>query len=67
MKKHGINAGELLRRQASGDWSDLCEEDRAENGRALRMGSRFLPAYDDAELGTSPVYFRPFLARRQAR
>jgi hypothetical protein len=52
MEDHGINAGELLRRHASGDWGDLCEEDRAENGRALRMGSRLLSAYGDTERGT---------------
>lgn len=38
MEEHGINAGEILRRHASGDWSGLCEEDRAENGRAAPYG-----------------------------
>ncbi len=45
MEEHGINAGELLRRHASGDWGDLCEEDRAENDLALRDGHRIFSAY----------------------
>ena len=45
MEEHGIDAGELLRRHASGDWGDLCEEDRAENERALRVGSRLFSVY----------------------
>ena len=45
MEEHSINAGEMLRRHASGDWGDLCEEDRAENERALRVGSRLFSVY----------------------
>jgi len=49
MEKHGINAGELIRRHASGDWGDLCEEDCAENDLALREGFRLFSAYGDSE------------------
>jgi hypothetical protein len=52
MEEHGINASELIRRHASGDWGDLCESDCAENERALRDGSRLFSAYSDAERGT---------------
>jgi hypothetical protein len=44
-EEHDINAGELLRRHASGDWGNLCEEDRAENDVALREGHRIFSAY----------------------
>ena len=32
-------------RHKHGDWGDLCAEDRRENERALRVGSRLLSAY----------------------
>ena len=52
MDEHGINASKLLRRHASGDWGDLCEEDCAENERALCVRSRLFSAYGDTERGT---------------
>ena len=36
---------EFLLRHVHGDWGDLCGEDRRENERALRTGSRLLSAY----------------------
>lgn len=36
---------EFLRRHLSGDWGDLCEEDRQANDQALVDGSRLLSAY----------------------
>jgi hypothetical protein len=36
---------EFLLRHQHGDWGELCAEDRRENGRALRAGSRLLSAY----------------------
>ncbi|MDQ3316337.1 MAG: hypothetical protein M3522_03270 [Actinomycetota bacterium] len=36
----------LLRRHASGDWGDLGDFDRRQNGQALRDGARLLSAYD---------------------
>ena len=36
---------EFLRRHISGDWGDLCEEDRQANDQALVDGSRLLSAY----------------------
>jgi hypothetical protein len=34
-----------LKRHASGDWGDLCEEDRQENELSLRDGFRILSVY----------------------
>lgn len=34
-----------LLRHASGDWGDICEEDKRENGYALQHGLRLLSAY----------------------
>ena len=36
---------EFLLRHVHGDWGELCAEDRRENARALRVGSRLLSAY----------------------
>jgi hypothetical protein len=36
---------EFLLRHVHGDWGELCAEDRRENERALRVGSRLLSAY----------------------
>lgn len=36
---------EFLLRHLHGDWGDLCAEDRRENERALRVGSRLLSTY----------------------
>jgi hypothetical protein len=36
---------EFLLRHKHGDWGELCAEDRRENARALRRGSRLLSAY----------------------
>ena len=36
---------DLLLRHLSGDWGDLCAEDRALNEQALATGSRLLSSY----------------------
>ena len=36
---------EFLARHASGDWGDLCEEDKRLNDEALLDGSRILSSY----------------------
>ena len=36
---------ELLLRHVSGDWGEICEEDRAENEFSLKSGFRLLSAY----------------------
>jgi hypothetical protein len=41
----GVKPHELISRHASGDWGDLCEDDRRENELALEEGFRLLSAY----------------------
>jgi hypothetical protein len=36
---------DYLARHASGDWGDLCEDDRRENERSLRHGWRVVSSY----------------------
>lgn len=40
-----IEPRHLLDRHFSGDWGDLCEEDKQLNDEALKNGSRILSAY----------------------
>ena len=37
---------ELLARHVTGDWGDLCDEDRAENEISVEQGLRILSAYE---------------------
>jgi hypothetical protein len=41
----GVDLSQLILRHASGDWGDLCEEDKAQNEVALKDGSRIMSAY----------------------
>lgn len=41
----GLLGLELLRRHVSGDWGDLCDEDREENVLSVKEGYRILSAY----------------------
>ena len=36
---------EFLARHVTGDWGDVCEEDKAENELSVRQGFRILSAY----------------------
>lgn len=36
-------------RHASGDWGDVCDEDRKENERSLEHGFRLLSVYQDRD------------------
>ncbi len=40
-----IDPVDLVRRHASGDFGDLCVEDRAANSHAIEVGHRVLSAY----------------------
>jgi hypothetical protein len=44
-EKNGQSPLPLLQRHLSGDWGELCEEDRQANEQALIDGSRLLSAY----------------------
>jgi hypothetical protein len=45
LESQGEHAFDYLRRHASGDWGDLCEEDKQSNQEALECGDRILSAY----------------------
>jgi hypothetical protein len=47
----GIGAEELLKRHVSGDWGELCADDRRENELSLKEGFRILSAYTLARTG----------------
>ena len=45
MEEAGQSPLGLLTRHQSGDWGELCEEDKAENELSVREGFRILSAY----------------------
>ena len=44
---HPADVPHCLARHLSGDWGELCEEDRAENQRSLQQGGRLFSVYHD--------------------
>ncbi len=46
MAESGVNLLSYLIRHLSGDWGDLCKEDKKENEFSIRDGFRILFAYD---------------------
>lgn len=53
-EEFALHAFLSLNRHIAGDWGDLCEEDRAENERALLVGERLFSAYKNE--GTAPIW-----------
>jgi hypothetical protein len=45
LEKAGQSPAELLSRHVTGDWGDMCEEDKQANERALQDGSRIFSSY----------------------
>jgi hypothetical protein len=45
LEETGQNPLEILFRHATGDWGELCDEDRAENELSVEQGFRVLSAY----------------------
>jgi hypothetical protein len=45
LEKAGQSPASLLSRHVSGDWGDMCEEDKQANERALEDGSRIFSSY----------------------
>lgn len=45
LKKASQTASHFLNRHLSGDWGELCDEDRQLNDEATKNGSRVLSAY----------------------
>lgn len=41
----GVSPASLLARHVTGDWGDLCDEDKLANDHAVMDGSRILSAY----------------------
>ena len=44
---HPADIPRCLARHLTGDWGELCDEDRQENQRALAQGSRLFSVYHD--------------------
>ncbi|MFH5803209.1 hypothetical protein [Alienimonas sp. DA493] len=55
LQDHGRTPIEFLTRHRSGDWGDLCAEDRTTNEQALADGCRILSAYNLGD-GNSKVW-----------
>lgn len=45
LEETGQNPLEILLRHATGDWGELCDEDKAENELSVEHGFRILSAY----------------------
>jgi hypothetical protein len=46
IEKHGASIPKLLTRHQTGDWQELCEEDRDANWHAVFAGGRVLSAFN---------------------
>jgi len=45
----GLNPYDYLARHLTGDWGDMCDEDKAANDRAIGEGERIFSAYQVTE------------------
>ena len=45
LQRSGESPASFLTRHVTGDWGDLCEDDRAANEEALRVVARLLSSY----------------------
>ena len=46
LESAGQHPAELLSRHVTGDWGDLCDEDKAENELSVQQGFRILSSYE---------------------
>ena len=46
LEEAGQQPAELLDRHVTGDWGDLCDEDKEENELSVEQGFRILSAYE---------------------
>ena len=44
-QREGISPIQLINRHVSGDWGDLCDEDKKANREALKVGARIMSSY----------------------
>ena len=53
LARHGRTPAEFIARHATGDWSELCPEDAAENALSVARGFRVFSSYtyDEAQPG----------------
>ena len=49
MKVHNIDGLKLLSRHVTGDWGDLSEDDKKQNGYSVSRNLRILSAYGTAD------------------
>jgi hypothetical protein len=52
LRAANVSVGDLLTRHLSGDWGDVCPEDRIQNDLALEAGLRVLSCYTLPAQGT---------------
>ena len=45
LEANGAGCAEFLERHVTGDWGDLCDEDKKSNEEAIEQGLRILSAY----------------------
>ena len=45
LEQHGRTPQEFIRRHQSGDWGDLCDDDKRLNDASIEDGSRILSSY----------------------
>lgn len=43
------SVNKAIQRHSSGDWGEVCEEDRESNDRGLKHGERLLSVYKDTQ------------------
>ena len=46
LEQKGVSVLELVDKHASGDWGDICEEDKGVNEDALHYGNRVMSVYN---------------------
>jgi len=45
LEEAGVSPASLIARHVTGDWGDLCDDDKGLNDESVRNGSRILSAY----------------------
>ena len=45
LERNNTSGQEYIRRHATGDWGEVCQEDKEANNEALKSGVRLLSAY----------------------
>lgn len=56
MMQEGFDVAPFIQRHMSGDWGDLCEEDRLLNTEALTYGDRLFSSYNIQWEGETKIW-----------